>query len=131
MNTQKILLVDDDPEVLALMANLLDQHGFQCLKASNGKEALSILAKQSVHVVITDVMMPVMDGIEFTKSLGDQFPVVMVTGHKNLKLAGKVEDLCECFLDKLDLNQNLVKATEKAIERYHERASWPKAKMVA
>ena len=58
-----ILLVEDNEELLALMVRLL--HGkYHVLKAANGTEALEILAKQEVDLIVSDVMMPEMDGME-------------------------------------------------------------------
>ena len=78
-----ILLVEDNSELLMLMSSLLSPH-YQVLTASNGEKAQKIIQKSSLDVVVTDVMMPVMDGIELTKWIKEsenysQLPVVMLT----------------------------------------------------
>ena len=78
-----ILLVEDNNELLTLMSSLLSPH-YQVLTASNGEKAQKIIQKSSLDVVVTDVMMPVMDGIKLTKWIKQskdysQLPVVMLT----------------------------------------------------
>ena len=78
-----ILLVEDNNELLTLMSSLLCTH-YHVLTASNGEKAQKVIQKASLDVVVTDVMMPVMDGIELTKWIKEnenfsQLPVVMLT----------------------------------------------------
>ena len=78
-----ILLVEDNNELLTLMSSLLCSH-YNVLTASNGEKAQRMIQKSSLDVVVTDVMMPVMDGIELTKWIKEnddysQLPVVMLT----------------------------------------------------
>ena len=78
-----ILLVEDNEELLALMVRLL--HGkYHILKAANGTEALEILAKQEVDLIVSDVMMPEMDGMELCRRVKTQFetchiPLILLT----------------------------------------------------
>jgi two-component system alkaline phosphatase synthesis response regulator PhoP len=60
----KILLVDDEPDILEFMEYNLRKEGYQVLLAHNGKEAVDIAKKEKPHLIIMDIMMPVMDGIE-------------------------------------------------------------------
>ena len=78
-----ILLVEDNNELLTLMTSLLSAR-YEVLTANNGEKAQKIIQKASLDVVVTDVMMPVMDGIELTKWIKEsedysQLPVVMLT----------------------------------------------------
>ncbi|MBQ6322463.1 MAG: response regulator transcription factor [Lachnospiraceae bacterium] len=59
----KILVCDDDKEIVEATEIYLMQEGYQVLKAYNGKEALDILKKEEVHLLILDLMMPEMDGL--------------------------------------------------------------------
>lgn len=82
-NEHTILLVEDNNELLTLMSSLLCTH-YHVLTASNGEKAQKVIQKASLDVVVTDVMMPVMDGIELTKWIKgnenfSQLPVVMLT----------------------------------------------------
>jgi CheY-like chemotaxis protein len=64
--SRKILLVDDDRDLLELLAGLLAMRGFTPLVARNGLEALELLENSSPHsVILLDLNMPVMDGVEF------------------------------------------------------------------
>ena len=60
----KILLVDDEPDIIEILTYNLNKEGYQVFSASNGKEALVQASKIIPHLIILDVMMPVMDGIE-------------------------------------------------------------------
>jgi CheY-like chemotaxis protein len=58
----RILVVDDDPSLLALVAEILQDEGYEVATARNGAEALARVAETVPAVVVTDLMMPVMDG---------------------------------------------------------------------
>ncbi|MBS1535988.1 MAG: response regulator transcription factor [Flavobacteriaceae bacterium] len=60
----RILLVDDEPDILEIVGYNLSQEGYQILTASNGKEAIAKAKKDLPHLIIMDVMMPEMDGME-------------------------------------------------------------------
>lgn len=65
MNTgKKILLVDDEPDILEFLTYNLNKEGYTTYTASNGKEAIEVAKKESPDLIILDVMMPDMDGIE-------------------------------------------------------------------
>lgn len=85
----KILVVDDDPEILDLMKDLL-QTEYELSFAQNGKEALERLRAQSVDLVISDVMMPEMDGIELFKAIRSDFnlshlPLILLTAKAEIE----------------------------------------------
>ena len=65
----KILLVDDEPDVIEIIRYNLDQEGYKLYTASDGKEALKKAKKNIPNLVIMDVMMPIMDGIEACEQL--------------------------------------------------------------
>ena len=65
----KILLVDDEPDVIEIIRYNLDQEGYKLYTASDGKEALKKAKKNIPHLIIMDVMMPKMDGIEACEQL--------------------------------------------------------------
>ncbi len=82
-NKSKILVVDDNPDIRLFVKNgLIDK--YQILEAENGKEALNITLKHIPDLVITDVLMPEMDGVEFTRKLKtnirtSHIPIIMLT----------------------------------------------------
>jgi two-component system alkaline phosphatase synthesis response regulator PhoP len=65
----KILLVDDEPDVIEIIRYNLDQEGYKIYTASNGKEAIEKAKKKIPHLIIMDVMMPKMDGIDACEQL--------------------------------------------------------------
>jgi PAS domain S-box-containing protein len=68
-NKNRILLVDDKSENRALLANLLQPLGFQTMEAENGREGLSCVSQFLPDLIITDLVMPIMDGFEMTKAI--------------------------------------------------------------
>ena len=81
---QRILLVDDEPANLLLMDAILTPLGAELIRATNGFEALDRLERQRVDLVLLDVMMPKMDGIETLQRIRARqdwgwFPIVLVT----------------------------------------------------
>jgi two-component system alkaline phosphatase synthesis response regulator PhoP len=65
----KILLVDDEPDIIEILTYNLSKEGYQVFSAANGKEALVQAGKIIPHLIILDVMMPVMDGIEACENI--------------------------------------------------------------
>lgn len=65
----KILLVDDEPDILEILEFNLSNEGYQIFTANNGKEALKLADQYIPHLIILDVMMPIMDGIETCERL--------------------------------------------------------------
>ncbi|MBQ8849154.1 MAG: response regulator transcription factor [Clostridia bacterium] len=68
----KILIAEDDRELRQLFTHVLQKNGYTVKGVSNGKEALDAMDNDYFDVIITDIMMPVMDGYEFVRSLRDQ-----------------------------------------------------------
>ncbi len=80
----RILIVEDDKDLLSLMCKLLSRAGCQIYTAHNGKEALNILSKVSIDIILLDLMMPEMDGFEFLHATQDdlalyKIPIVVLT----------------------------------------------------
>jgi len=74
----KILIIEDDTSLSQLYSIILKNAGFETWQAANGEEAWDILDRVSIDLVITDIMMPVMDGYEFVKLLRKENPVIPV-----------------------------------------------------
>lgn len=83
-----ILAVDDDLHTLELISIYLSQSGYRVIKAVNGKDGLNRLERELPDIAIIDVMMPVMDGLQLTKIVREQYniPVLLLTAK------GKLED---------------------------------------
>jgi two-component system alkaline phosphatase synthesis response regulator PhoP len=65
----KILLVDDEPDILEIVGYNLSQEGYKIVTATNGKEAVAAAKKERPHLIIMDVMMPEMDGMEACENI--------------------------------------------------------------
>ncbi len=86
----KVLLVDDEEQFIDILSNRLETRGFVVNKAFSGDEAIDLVSKQEVDVVILDVVMPGRDGIETLKQLKQLRPlteVIMLTGHGTVDTA--------------------------------------------
>jgi two-component system alkaline phosphatase synthesis response regulator PhoP len=68
-NEYKILLVDDEPDILEFLGYNLAKEGYNVFKAGNGKDALKIAVETKPHLIILDVMMPEMDGVETCREI--------------------------------------------------------------
>jgi len=68
----KILLVDDEPDILEFLSYNLKKEGYEILTASNGRDAIDIAKKELPHLIVLDVMMPDMDGIETCREIREQ-----------------------------------------------------------
>ena len=86
MSTDKrtVLIVDDDPQILRLMEKMLRPHGVNILLAPRPSEALRICEHQPVHLMISDVLMPEMDGNKLAErvlKLKPETRVLLISGH--------------------------------------------------
>ncbi len=128
MKKPVILVVDDEDRNLRLMEALLTPEGYDIVMAANGGEALDRVAETPPDVILMDIMMPVMDGLEATRLLKQNpetcdIPVVMVTAlrdvHDRVKaLEAGADDFLSKPVDKLELRiriQTLVK-----VKAYHD-----------
>jgi PAS domain S-box-containing protein len=87
-----ILLVDDETDLREVLDISLSDTGYEVLTAENGAQALNILKENDIPVVITDIKMPGIDGIELLRKIKSKNPeteVIMLTGHGDLDLAIK------------------------------------------
>lgn len=81
-NKYHILLVEDDREIREGIEIYLKNQGYEVFQAGNGKEGLSIVETEEIHLGIVDIMMPVMDGVTMLmklRAMGQEFPVIMLS----------------------------------------------------
>jgi len=86
----KILVVDDEPHITEALKRMLHREPYEVLSANYANEALQILAREPIAVVISDEKMPGMQGTEFLAMVFRHFPEtirIMLTGHANLEVA--------------------------------------------
>lgn len=123
----RVLLVDDDPQGLESARKILEFGGFEVIAASDGQIALEKIRSQSFDVVVTDVRMPNLGGLEFLRALsvmGETTPVILMTAF------GRVEDAVWAmklgavdFLSKPFKRQTLMTAIDSALKRSRAAAA--------
>jgi len=124
---EKVLVIDDERPTLRMFTLLLSAYGYQILTAENGQEGLDLFKKERPNLVLTDIKMPIMDGIEVLKGIKKVDPhaeVIVITGHGDMDLAIQALNL-----DATDfINKPLQrKALEQALTRASERLSIAKS----
>jgi DNA-binding NtrC family response regulator len=122
MEKMKIMLVDDEERFLTTTRKLLAKKGIDTVIAAGGKEALDLLKRENIHVVILDVKMPGMDGDEVLKKIKTRFPlveVIMLTGHATVESA--VEGLKSGATDYLMKPIGIDELIQKATEAFEKR----------
>jgi len=118
----KLLLVDDEERYLKTTKRLMEKKGYSVAVAKSGQEALELLQKRLIHVVILDVKMPGMDGNETLKAIKRLYPlveVVMLTGHATVDSA--IDGLKSGATDYLMKPADIDDIIEKAEEAYEKR----------
>jgi CheY-like chemotaxis protein len=102
----RILVVDDEPLNVELLKAILEPNHYDVITAASGIEALSVLAKQKIDLVLLDVMMPVIDGFEVTRKIRSMerlrnLPVILVTAlHETSEKIAGIEAGCDEFVTK-------------------------------
>ena len=92
MENIRLLLVDDEPGFRSAIGRRLKKRGIITHEAGSGKECLAILGNQDIDIVVLDIKMPGMDGIEVLQEIKKKFPlveVIMLTGHGSTETAVK------------------------------------------
>ncbi|MDA8134598.1 MAG: response regulator [Desulfobacteraceae bacterium] len=126
MNPFKILLVDDEDGIRKVLKITLESAGYRILTAPDGETGLDIFVREAPDLVITDIKMPGIDGIELLKRikhLNPETEVIMITGHGDMDLAVKslqyeAADFITKPIDSLDLESAIQKAQDRmAISR--------------
>ena len=94
---KRILIVDDNPNMSSLLSEMLEVFDYESVRAGDGPEALTELAKGGFSMVITDMRMPNMSGLELLREVKDKFPkipVVLISGYSVSEIehqAGKLQ----------------------------------------
>lgn len=86
----RLLIVDDEESIRKLCATVAENMGFSCMEADSGESALALLEEQPAHIVLTDLVMPRMSGLEFLERAKKMLPrteVAVMTGHGSIETA--------------------------------------------
>ncbi len=95
MNRPLVLVVDDDPDILEAICDILEAEGYEVERARHGEEALERIAARQPAVILLDLMMPVMDGVAFAQALRlrpavRDVPIVVISADGNPQRAAAV-----------------------------------------
>lgn len=106
MSSRHILIVDDDENILALIRTILTQKNYTVSTALDGEQAISLLQRERFDAIITDAMMPLMDGNALARKVKDDpalkdIPIIMITASKEAEMVKKsFTSGCVLFLPK-------------------------------
>lgn len=117
----KVLVIDDEKSIRSTLKEILEYEGFQITEASDGEEGIKLFEKDHYDVVLCDIKMPKMDGIEIlerVQQISKDTPLVMISGHANIDTAVEaIKKGAFDFISKpLDLNRLLI-TIRNAIEK--------------
>ncbi|MBW1930130.1 MAG: response regulator [Deltaproteobacteria bacterium] len=117
MNGFKVLFVDDEIDFLETLLKRMKKRGVDVTGVGSGEEALSFLDTNQVDVVVLDVRMPGMDGIETLREIKKRHPlveVIMLTGHANLEVAIEGMELgaFDYLMKPMDIDELLYKVED-------------------
>lgn len=89
---RRILVADDEEPVREILLDTLDMFGYDVLLAEHGEEALRVFQQEKVDLILADINMPHMDGLELMTAIRDlnpEVPIVLITGYDISSLQGK------------------------------------------
>lgn len=118
---QSVLIIDDEKKICSLLARIIELEGFTVFQANTGKEGLKVLANQEVHVVISDVKLPDVNGVELVKQIKEIKPYAEVI---NLTAFGTIQDGVKAmrngafdYITKGDDNDKIIPLVYKAMDK--------------
>ena len=127
MPNPRVLITDDEPDIRWTLSTLLQREGFETVEANDGPTALAILRRNMVDVVLLDIRMPGMDGLEVlheAKKHDDSLPIILVTAFGSISAAVEaVKQGAFGYLTKPFKNEELIFTVHTALRRSRRRAS--------
>jgi two-component system, OmpR family, response regulator len=127
MNAFKVLFVDDEIDFLETLKKRMKKRGMDVSGSGSGEEALQLLDDKQVDVVVLDVKMPGMDGIEVLREIKKRYPlieVIMLTGHASVEVAIEGMELgaFDYLMKPMDIDELLYKLQDAYKKKFiHER----------
>ncbi|MCB1183992.1 sigma-54-dependent Fis family transcriptional regulator [bacterium] len=120
-NDATILVVDDEPELGRALSKLLGRNGYHVLTAGNGEEGLALLRQNEIHLVLTDLQMPRMGGLDLLKAgqvVSPSTEFVIITGHGTIETAvDAMKSGAYDFIEKPFSTTTTLKVVRKALEK--------------
>jgi DNA-binding NtrC family response regulator len=101
MSKATVLVIDDDREMRVSLDHLLQSAGYDTAIAKNAQEGLGVLSRDAPDVILSDVRMPAMDGLEFQRIVREtsHVPVVLISAHGDIPMAvGALQDGAYSFI---------------------------------
>jgi signal transduction histidine kinase len=118
---EKLLLIDDERPILETLGISISSEGYEVFTAENGKEGMEIFDREDIKLVLTDIKMPVMDGIELLKKVkesGKEAEVIVITGHGDMDSAiASLRHGASDFITKPVRDEALMLAIERAKQK--------------
>jgi NtrC-family two-component system response regulator AlgB len=117
-----ILVVDDEPQVQHILQSYLQLRGFTVMTASDPEAALSLMSKEHYHVVLADINLPRMNGVQLLRKIKDQSPhvqVLMMTAYSTIEVAiecleaGATDYFLKPFRELAEIATNVQAACER------------------
>jgi len=121
MTESVVLIVDDEEGIRESLSGIFEDEGYNVLTSSSGEEALTILKEQNPELILLDVWLPGIDGVQTLKDIKNMkpdLPVIMISGHGNIELAVKATKMgAYDFLEKPLSLERVLLAAKRALER--------------
>jgi DNA-binding NtrC family response regulator len=122
METLRILIVDDEEELVSTLAERLALRGLEIQIATNGKDALKLVREHDFTVIVADVKMPGIGGLELTGAIkrhNPELPVILFTGHSSVADAerGMQQGAFECVMKPVDIDVLIEKIRKAAAQK--------------
>ncbi len=121
MENTRLLVVDDDKELLELYWEVLEEAGFACFTASSGQDALAVFAAEEIDLAVVDALMPNMSGLDLFAKVKENHPkvaVVLVSDEDRMDIAvSQIKEGALDYLVKPVDKSKLIEAVNRALEK--------------
>lgn len=128
---RRILVVEDDPEMRRLLSQELTDEGYVISEAENGEDAAGRMSREAFHLVITDLVMPKMGGLDLLSSIKHshpQIPVILITAFgDNASFFKAFQNRAISYICKPFKTKELKEAVKKALQGDEDHSSDPSA----
>jgi len=115
-----ILIIDDEASIRESLSGILADEGFRTISAEDGRLGLALLAEEPVDLVLLDIWMPEMDGLEVLKAIREsqpELPVIMISGHGTIETAVQATRMGACdFLEKPPSYDKIILSINNALD---------------
>jgi DNA-binding response OmpR family regulator len=122
----RVLIVDDEPDIRSALRRILLLEGYHAEEAGSGSEALNLLSQRTYHLLLLDLCLPDLDGLNILEQAGREYPellFVILTGHGTLQsaiMAAKFESVVDYLLKPVHIHE-IAEAVTRAVQKQAER----------